>query len=378
MRKGIYLCILLIGLGSLEAAAQRNPVMTVLKENKATSVKDQARTGTCWSFSTTSLVESEDMRKGLGNYNLSEMFTVRKMYIEKAKNYLMRQGHAQFGQGGLGHDVIRAIGEYGAMPESAYTGLVKGTGQYDHTVLFNTLKSYLDSLLKHPPLPEHWLTGYKAILDRYMGKVPATFGFKGKTYTPRQFAEQVMHFNPDDYLGLTSFTHHPFNTSFIIDIPDNYANGYYYNVPLKELITLVSGAVKKGYTVMWDTDVSNAGWQSGQGYALALDSKPAGDTIDPDRTEHGYDQGYRQKLFDALITEDDHLMQITGISKDKKGKEFFIVKNSWGTDSGPFGGYVYVSVPYFAINTITVILPKAALDQSMVTSIAGSGPKFYQ
>lgn len=367
----LFLCVSL-------SFAQENPFVSVININPATSVKNQANTGTCWDFSTTSLLESENIRKGLGDFNLSEMYTVRNMYIEKAKNYISRQGHAQFDQGGLGHDVIRSISEYGAMPESAYSGLVNGEKYYNHDSLFNALQSYLDTLLAHIPVPDHWLTGYEAILDKYMGKPPATFPYEGKIYTPKEFAKAVMHFNPNDYVGLTSFTDHPFFVSYIINIPDNYSNGYYYNVPLNELISLVKDAVKEGFTVMWDTDVSNVGWQSRKGYALALEEKPEGDTLDPDTKEHSYDQSYRQKLFNELITQDDHLMQITGLSKDKDGKEFFIVKNSWGNHSGPFGGYVYVSIPYFAINTITIILPKAALNKNLVDKIAVSYPRFYQ
>jgi bleomycin hydrolase len=358
--------------------AQQNPIMTLLKENPATSVKDQGYTSTCWSFSTTSLLESEAMRRGLGDFNLSEMFTVRKMYLEKARNYLLRQGHAQFGPGGLGHDVIRCMAEYGAMPAEAYSGLTHGEKSYDQRAMFSALKSYLDSLLLRRPLPDDWLKGYRSILDRYMGRLPATFTYRGKSYTPQSFAEQVMHFNPDDYAGLTSFTHHPFGTSFVIEIPDNYANGYYYNLPLRQLIGMVESAVKKGYTVMWDTDISNSGWAPDNGYALAVDTVPAGRPFDPDMPEQDWNQAIRQRLFRELVTEDDHLMQITGLARDAKGAEFFVVKNSWGTDRGPFGGYVYVSVPYFALNTITVVLPKAALDSALAAKVSLNHPPFYQ
>lgn len=368
----VLLCCTLYGF------AQQNPFMTAVKINPATSIKNQARTGTCWSFSTTSLVESENMRKSVGDFNISEMYTVREMYIEKAKNYLLRQGKAQFGQGGLGHDVIRAIAKYGAVPESAYTGLVNGEKSYNHSALFKSLHAYLDTLLKKNPLPDNWLTGYEAILDQYMGKAPSTFSFDGKTYTPKQFADEVMHFDPNDYVGLTSFTHHPFNTSFVIEIPDNYANGYYYNIPLDSMINIVEHAVQNGYTVMWDADVSNNGWKPDAGYAMVPEEGSEKVKIRPDMEEKMITQEYRQKLFDELVTEDDHLMHIIGLEKGKNGKLFFLVKNSWGEKSGPFGGYVYVSVPYFALNTITIILPKKALDPSLAQNIANAYPAFYQ
>jgi bleomycin hydrolase len=377
MRKLIFLSAALC-LSYAAVTAQQNPVMTLLKENPATPVKDQGRTNTCWSFSTTSLLESENMRRGLGDFNLSEMFTVRKMYVEKAKNYLLRQGHAQFGPGGLGHDVIRCMAEYGAMPAEAYSGLVQGETSYDQYAMFSALKSYLDSELLRRPLPADWLKGYRSILDRYMGRPPATFTYRGKTYTPLSFAREVMHFDPDDYAGLTSFTHHPFGASFVIEIPDNYANGYYYNLPIAQLIGVVESAVKKGYTVMWDTDISNSGWAADSGYALAVDSVPGGRPVNPDMQQQAWNQDIRQKLFGELITEDDHLMQITGLARDAKGAEFFVVKNSWGKDRGPFGGYVYVSVPYFALNTITIVLPKAALDPALADKVSRSHPPFYQ
>lgn len=351
--------------------------MTVLKWNGATSVKDQANTGTCWSFSTTALLESEDIRRDLGSFSLSPMYMVRKLYLEKAENYLLRQGHAQFDQGGLGHDVIRAIAAYGAMPLAAYTGLA-GARTYDHTAMYATLKGYLDSLLKSPPLPAGWTSRFNAILDHYMGKAPSSFTYQGSVYTPRQFASEIMHFDPADYVGLTSFTHHPFGTAFVLEIPDNYANGYYYNLPLKDLIALVIQAVKKGYTVLWDTDISNRGWQPERGYALVPADPGKGSPADPGLPEHTCSQDYRQQLFLSLTTEDDHLMEITGLASSRKGKTFFIVKNSWGTDSSPFQGYVYASVSYFALNTISVILPAAAIDPALAARIRASHPPFYE
>lgn len=367
-----FLLITLLG------SAQQNSLMSVIRINPATSVKNQGKTGTCWSFSTTSLLESENMRKSVGDFNISEMFTVRKMYIEKASNYLLRQGKAQFSQGGLGHDVIRAIAKYGAIPEQAYSGLTNGEKTYDHSKLYNSLHAYLDSMLKHPPLPDDWLTGYRAILDQYMGEVPASFEYKSKTYTPKEFAGEVMHFNADDYVGLTSFTHHPFHTSFTIEIPDNYANGYYYNVALDSMIAIVEDAVRKGYTVMWDADVSNAGWQPKTGYAMVVENAARKTMLRPDMREKNISQQYRQSLFEQLVTEDDHLMHIIGLDKSKEGKLFFVVKNSWGERSSPFGGYVYVSVPYFALNTITIILPKKALNETRRNRISAAYPPFYQ
>lgn len=337
-----------------------------VKRVKATSVKNQAMTGTCWCFSTTSLVESDEIRKDKQEIDLSEMFTVRNIYIEKAKNYILRQGHAQFGEGGLSHDMIRAVGTYGAVPLSVYSGLLNGQTQYNHQELFRNLQSYLDSVLKKQPISANWLDGYTKILDQYLGAPPSEFTYKGKTYSPKSFAKDVLHFNTDDYVSLTSFTDHPYYSSFILQVPDNFADGSFFNVPLNELIQVAKDAVNKGYSVAWDADVSNNGFRQMQGLALNLDPsvKYTKEMINTDTKEAPYDATVRQQLYENLTTQDDHLMHIVGTEKSKDGKTFFVVKNSWGK-VGPFEGYVNVSEAYYAINTISIVLPKAALSKEL-------------
>lgn len=336
--------------------------LRVTKQLPATAVKNQGATGTCWSFSTTAMLESEGLRKNLGELDLSEMFTVRNIYLEKADNYVRRQGKAQFDEGGLGHDVLHAIQTYGAMPEAAYAGLKPGQRGHDHSQLVKNLRAYLDGVIKQQPVPMDWRTGFVKILDEALGTPPATFEFNGKTYTPKEFAAQILQFNPDEYVSLTSYTHRPFYQPFIVEIPDNWANGSYLNVPLPELFAAVNSSIERGYTVMWDADVSNPGWNQRRGYALEPVQK--GDASNPDAAEKPATPELRQQLFDSQITTDDHLMQITGTALSPAGKRFFIVKNSWG-DAGPFRGYIHVSEPYFALNTVTVILPKAGLSEEL-------------
>lgn len=378
MRKDI---LLILGLAaSLQAVAQEHPVainapaneVKVIRNNTATDIKDQGNTGTCWCFATTSLIESECIKKGGEKPDISEMFTVRNVYLIKARNYVMRQGDAKFGEGGLGHDVLIAAERYGLMPESAYNGLAAGQTKPDHGKMADTLKKFLDTMLRKRPIPVNWEQQYAALMDEYMGGAPpATFEFHGRTYTPQQYAKEVVKFNPADYVNLTSFTHHPFYSKFILEIPDNHANGGFYNVTLEELIGATKNAVQKGYTVMWDADVSNRGFVTSSGYAFS----PQADSLfnrrkpNPDLAEVNATQAYRQELFEKLVTQDDHLMHITGLGKSPAGKSFFIVKNSWGIQSSPFGGYVYVSEPYFAVNTINVIVPKAALDKDLLKKL---------
>ncbi len=339
--------------------------LRITKQLPATAVKNQGVTGTCWCFSTTALLESECLRKSVGELDLSEMFTVRNIYLEKAQNYVRRQGKAQFDEGGLGHDVLHAIQTYGAMPDAAYPGLKSGQRGHDHSQLVRNLRAYLDGVLRQQPVPTNWPEGFTKMLDETLGTPPATFEYAGKTYTPKEFATQILAFNPDEYVSLTSYQHHPFYQPFIVEVPDNWANGSYLNVPLPELFAAVNSSIENGYTVMWDADVSNPGWNQRRGYAQEPVQK--GDPSGPDATEKPATPELRQQLFDAQITTDDHLMQLTGTALSPTGKRFFLVKNSWGENAGPFRGYIYVSEPYFALNTVTVILPKAGLSEELRT-----------
>ena len=373
MKRMTFACCLLLTATFLFAQTSTPlhvPQFFDVKILKATPVKNQAMTGTCWCFATTSLVESEEIRKENRAIELSEMFTVRNMYIEKAKNYILRNGKAQFGEGGLGHDEIRAVASYGAMPLGEYTGLLNGQKSYDHQKLFGELQKYLDSVLRKKPISNDWLDGYVKILDGNLGVPPKEFSYNGKTYTPISFAKEVLRFNPDDYVSLTSFTHQPYYQSFVLQVPDNYSNGSFYNLPLNELINAVKYAIDKGYTVTWDADVSNRGFMQSIGLALNLDNATSytRDQINPDVKEASYDAATRQQLYENLTTQDDHLMHITGVEKSKNGKTFFMVKNSWG-QVGPFDGYINVSEAYLAINTVSLVIPKAALSKEIIEKL---------
>ncbi|MEO8471650.1 MAG: C1 family peptidase [Chryseolinea sp.] len=359
----IVLFVTLEGFGQV-VGVQSSPLKPV-KRVAYTSVKNQASSGTCWSFSTTSLIESQSIKNGLGELDLSEMYTVRSIYTEKAKNYIRRQGKAQFGGGGLGHDVIHAIDVYGAMPESAYSGLTLGETKHNHNVLDKKLSMYLDSLLQKRPIPTDWMKGFESILNDHLGKPPVTFMYKEKQYTPKSFAKEVLRFSAKDYVNITSFTHHPYYEPFILEVPDNFQNGEYYNVPLDEMIKVTERAVETGYSVMWDADVSNKLFRQREGYAMQwADSAKVGQTVSPDDAEIKYDANLRQALYENLTTGDDHLMHIVGLEQSVKGKKLFLVKNSWG-EVGPFQGMINVSEAYFALNTVSLVIPRAAIAQGL-------------
>lgn len=345
------------------------PEMTTLAKVDHTSVKSQGNTGTCWSFSTVSLIESQTRKSNLGEFDLSEMYIVRNVYVNKAKNYLLRLGSARFSEGGLGNDVVNAMEQYGAMPESIYSGLALGQQSHNHSQLVDRLKAYLDELLAKPPVREDWLVGYNAILDDHLGKAPETFTYREKTYTPKTFASEVLKFRAEDYVFITSFTHHPYYEPFIVEIPDNYSNESYFNVPLNDLISLTKKAIEKGYSIMWDADVSNTNFkQKNEGFAMMWKDSKVSSPVNPDAEEIIYDAKLRQTLFENLTTQDDHLMHIVGLERSKGGKTFFVVKNSWG-EIGPYKGYIKVSEAYFAINTVTLVVPRAALDNSLVQKL---------
>ncbi len=359
----IFILILLVN--GLNAQTSVKYQFDDVKIVPASPVKDQSG-GTCWCFATISMLESQCLKNSKQDIDINEMFIVRNIYIEKAKNYVLRLKKAQLGEGGLGHDVIRAISLYGAMPEAAYA-----SSKTNHEQMTASLFKYLDSVMALNPLPVNWLDGYTKIIDQYLGQAPSEFTYEGKTYTPQSFAKSVLKFNPDDYINIASFTNEPYYKPFVLQVPDNFSNGSYYNVPLETMIDVVKNAVKNGYTVMWDADVSNNGFLREQGIALNIDAKDKNASLSPETKENDWSAAERQRLYENLTTQDDHLMHIIGIRKSKDGKTFFVVKNSWGK-IGPYEGYINVSEAYFAINTVSLVLPKAALPTGLLKQLKGN------
>ncbi|MEP7196919.1 MAG: C1 family peptidase [Saprospiraceae bacterium] len=347
---------------------------TPIKINDKTSVKNQFKSGTCWIYSTHSFLESELLRMGKGEFDLSEMFVARAGYLQKAENYIHRQGATSFGQGAENHDVMNIIAEYGIVPQSVYSGFPQGQDKPVHGEIEGVLKAICDAMIKLPDgkLSPNWRRVYTAALDAYFGTPPTQFEYNGKNYTAKSFAENIG-INPSNYIALSSFNHHPFYKPFILEMSDNWSQGQFMNLPIDEFVACVDNALKNGYTVIWATDVSEKTF-SGKN-SLALNPIQAWEDMDEaDRDslwkkpcpEKLVSQEERQVGFDNLSTTDDHGMHIVGLVKDQNGSEYYLVKNSWGKDvNKKTGGYLFVSKAYFRNKTMSIMLHKNAVPKDI-------------
>jgi aminopeptidase C len=380
------LCVFLIFLLPASFMTAKGPdtttyEFTVVKELKITPVKNQSRSGTCWSFSGLGLVEAELLRMGKEEVDLSEMFVVYTNYADQAKKYVRLHGDGIFAGGGSFADVLYTMKHYGAVPEEAMRGLEYGEDIHVHGELDALTKAYVDAVIKNPnrKLSPAWEKGFRGILNAYLGEIPANFTYKGKNYTPQSFAASLG-FNADDYVSLTSFTHHPFYTEFAIEIPDNWRWATSYNLPLDELIQVCDNAINTGYTVAWGSDVSEKGFDR-DGVAIVPEVKTE-ELSGSDQTRwlglsprerdaqllNFYKPGHeknitpelRQAAFDNYETTDDHGMLIYGIAKDQLGTKYYMVKNSWG-ETGKYKGLWYASEAFVKYKTINIVVHKNAL-----------------
>jgi bleomycin hydrolase len=362
-------------LATLQVFAQTNEPYSFkeYKRHAATPVKSQDQTGTCWAFSTASFLESEVLRLGKGEVNLSEMFVVRNIYRLKCENYVRRQGHAQFGEGGLAHDLLLAVKRFGIVPESVYPGRKDPSKPYNHSAIAKALAEKCKTFVQQGTegkLDATWLQQIDQMLDQEFGALPNKFNDSGVAFTPIAYRE-FLGINPDDYVTITSFTHHPFWSSFILEIPDNWSNGAFYNMPLDDMMRAATYAIEHGYTLEWDADVSNMGFSHNNGVAIVpkttwqeKSAAARSNAFKMWEPEQKITQEYRQQMFDKQETMDDHLMHITGVLDETHSGLFFAVKNSWG-EASENKGYVNTSEAYMRLNTISYTLHKDALPQDI-------------
>lgn len=360
------------------------PVFTIVKENPITSVKDQNRSGTCWAYSTLSYFESEILKSTGKTYDLCESFVANKDYMDRAIQVVRYHGDMQFSQGGSAYDVYYVLKNYGICPENAmpFPGSLYGDSLNNFNEFFSLLEPYVEGIAtnKASKISNQWKVGFQGILDAYLGKCPENFTYEGKNYTPKSFASSLG-LNMDDYVTITSYTHHPFYSQFVVEVQDNWRNPASYNLPMDEMMQIIDNAVMNGYTVAWGGDVSEPGFTR-DGLAYMIDAKKMQslqgsdmarwlglsaakrrnliDSLGCNVPEVQATQEMRQERFDNWELTDDHGMLIYGIAKDQNGKEYYMVKNSWG-ETGKYKGTWYMTKTFIAANTMDYMVNKNAI-----------------
>lgn len=370
---------LLPGVSFAQAEKKDSTVFTVVKENPITPVKDQNQSGTCWAYSSLGFLESELLRMGKGEHDLCESFLVYHTYMDRADKAIRTHGDVSFSQGGSFYDAIYCLKNYGIVPQDAMPapGTPYGDSLFNFNQLSNVTTAYVEAIAKSnaKKINPVWKKDLNSMYENYFGKLPEKFTYKGKEYTPQSYAKSLG-LNPDDYVSLTSFTHYPFYSKFIIEVQDNWRWAESYNLPLDEFMEVMDQAVRNGYSFAWGADVSEKGF-SRQGIATVPDTKTAADKTGSDaarwtgtngkgvtpadaKGEKVITQEMRQLGYDNWETTDDHGMIIYGLAKDQNGKEYFMMKNSWGV-FGPYKGLWYVSKPYVAYKTMNILINKHAI-----------------
>ncbi len=391
MKKSLFAVLAVILVITPLSAQKKNKETAVTPEGykftavvslPATPVKNQAATGTCWCFATTSFMESELLRLGKGEYDLSEMYIVRNTYKNRIRDNYLREGRGNLGEGSLSPSWVRVFNESGIVPQEVYSGISYSSPVHNH----RELQAYIEAVTPVPIKNKQMSTESKevtdAILDIYLGEVPETFTWKGQTYTPKSFAASLG-LDMNNYVNITSFSHFPFYTQGQLEVRDNWEMTPFYNVPLDELIMIIDNALSKGFSVDWDGDVSEKGFSHSKGVAINPDVTNIDNFSITDRArfekmpvqdrmaevfkfekpypEFAVTQEMRQKGYETFVTTDDHLMHVTGIVKDQNGTKYYVTKNSWGTERNPFGGYLNMSESFVRAKTIYIMVHKDAV-----------------
>ena len=360
---------------------------TTVKENPVTSIKNQYRSGTCWCFSALSFIESEILRSKGIETDLSEMFVVGKSYHDRAIKYVRLDGHLNFAAGSSFGDVLHVIDDYGIVPQEAMPGFNYGTDKPEHNELDAALKGYVSAIAKNPnrTLTTAWVNGFDGIVAAYFGEYPETFVVDGKEYTPESYRE-YLGINYDDYVNISSFTHHPFYEPFIIEVCDNWRWDSAYNLPIDEMMEVMYNAIDKGYTIAWGSDVSEKGFTRDGLAVMPVEEKKAAAGSDQERwvgkaaeeqkeevkselpQEMVITQEMRQDGYDRKTTTDDHGMHIYGVAQDQNGNKYFMVKNSWG-ETGKYKGVWYASDAFVRYKTLNIVVHKDALPKHIAKKL---------
>ncbi len=370
-----------------EVKKEEGFLFTTIKENPITPVKNQNRSSTCWSYSGIGFLESELLRMGKGEYDFAEMFVVSHTMEDRAERYIRMHGNSSFLPGGSFYDVLYCMKHYGLVPQEAMPGIMYGDSLPVHTELDIVASGYVTSLIntKITKLTPVWKKGLVSIYDTYLGKRPEKFTYKGKEYTPETFAASTG-LKAEDYISLTSFTHHPFYSEFSLEIPDNWRNALSWNIPLEEFMEVIDHAIDNGYTVAWGSDVSEIGF-SREGIAVVPVDNPV-DLTGSDMArwtglsvankkkeltskplpEKEITQELRQIAYDNWESQDDHGMLIYGVANDQNGKPYYMVKNSWGTNN-PYKGTWYASKAFVAYKTINIVVHKDGIPKSIAAKL---------
>ena len=344
---------------------------TIPHNVNTTPVKNQGKTGTCWSFATQSFLETELLRMGKDEYDLSEMYIVRNLYPLKAEKYIRYHGLTNFGDGGQAHDVMIALEKFGAVPEEVYPGRKSSEEKHNHSEMIAVLKASMDAVINtNGKITGNWKKVCESVLDIYLGEIPESFEYNGKEYTPKSFADELG-INPDDYVEITSYKRYPFYEKTVLEVPDNWTNSEYYNVPIDDMMSIIDNAIKNGYSVAWDGDTSEKTFYRKKGYAVIPvdyeNEDKESEKLLPEK-EKIITQEMREETFDNFQTTDDHLMQLTGIAENQDGTKFYYTKNSWGTKY-MYDGYWYLSESFVKLKTIAIMVHKDAIPEDIKTSL---------
>ncbi|MFA5325936.1 MAG: C1 family peptidase [Bacteroidales bacterium] len=367
MKKFLLLATLVLICSASLAQTQTIYKFENVKDIKVTSVKNQARTGTCWCFATVSFLEAELIRTGKGEQDLSEMFIVRHNYYDRINDNYLRSGKGNIFPGSIAHMAIKVMDKYGLVPEEAYSGINYDSKTHNHTELSEYLKAITDVAVNLKQRSPEYYKLIDNLFDTYLGPLPTEFTYKGKQYTPKSFAEDL-NLNAEDYIEITSFNHHPFYEKVPLEIPDNWDNERLYNVPLEDMINIIDNALLNGYTIAWDGDLTKGSFNHARGIAINPRSEDFDEAVKLEKVfpELVVTQEIRQKDFETFKTVDDHLMHLTGIVKDQDGTYFYKTKNSWGTGRNEeMAGYLYMSKSYIEMRTISILVHKNAIPKEI-------------